>query len=54
MHIVMVLSFVILRGKESTTNQLYQPFVLRYVGQQTARQMHDKDVCMEEMTFEEN
>ena len=40
-------------GKESTTNQLYQPFVLRYVGEQTARQMHDKDVCMEEMTFEE-
>lgn len=38
-------------GKESVTKRAWQPFVLRYVGEENARTMHDQNKCMEEMNF---
>lgn len=38
-------------GKEHLTGKTWQPFTLRYVGEEYARTMHDNDLCMEEMTF---
>ena len=40
-------------GKELLTGKAWQPFTLRYVGEENARAMHDGDLCMEEMTFSE-
>lgn len=39
------------QDKEEQTNYVYQPFVLRYVGKDTAKKMHDQNLCMEEMSF---
>lgn len=39
--------------KETETKQVYQPFVLRYVGKKTAKQMYNQGLVMEEMKFEE-
>ena len=38
-------------GKEHLTGKAWQPFTLRYVGEEYARTMHDNGLCMEEMTF---
>ena len=38
-------------GKEHLTGKAWQPFTLRYVGEEYARAMHDNGLCMEEMTF---
>ncbi len=40
-------------NKEDETNQWYQPFVLRYVGKKTAKQMFKDELCMEEVDFSE-
>ena len=41
------------QGKEEQTGQLYNPFVLRYVGQENAKTMRESDKVMEEMKLEE-
>ncbi len=38
-------------GKEGQTKKAWQPFTLRYVGEENARTMHDQNKCMEEMQF---
>lgn len=38
-------------GKEEQTKKAWQPFTLRYVGEENARVMHDQNKCMEEMNF---
>ena len=41
------------QGKEDQTKHLYNPFVLRYVGQKNAKAMRESNKVMEEMKFEE-
>lgn len=41
------------QGKEEVTGHYYQPYLLRYVGQKTAKAMVDENKTMEEMDFEE-
>lgn len=38
-------------GKEKETKKIYQPFVLRYVGRKTAKEMHTANLVMEQMDF---
>ncbi len=39
------------KEKEDLTNHIYQPFELRYVGKDTAKQMYNASQCMEEASF---
>lgn len=40
-------------GKEELTGHWYQPFLVRYVGRNYAKAMHDQNKVMEEMNFKE-
>ena len=41
------------KGHEKKTGHWYQPFVLRYVGIESAKIMHDSDKSMEQMSFQD-
>ena len=41
------------KGHEKKTGHWYQPFVLRYVGIESAKIMHDGDKSMEQMSFQD-
>lgn len=41
------------KQKEDVTKKTYQPYVLRYVGEECAKYMHDKGIVMEELNNKE-
>ena len=38
------------KQKEDVTHKAYQPYILRYVGEECAKYMHDKGIVMEELS----
>ena len=41
------------KGHEKKTGHWYLPFVLRYVGIENAKILHDSDKSMEQMSFQD-
>lgn len=39
------------KAKEEVSGKIYQPYTLRYVGKEMAKDMHDKDVSLEEVNL---